>query len=471
MAATYLYRNQGTPTGDGKKATISMWIKPSYINFSSGTDGLFEIRDPSITASFDLAIDNGKIWFAVLQGSWIGSLIPNFEPHDWNAWMHIVCVYDSAQSTDNQRMIMYINGKDVRTDYGGYSTETYVAQDTASTALAASSSYTQKWARYADTSTYYFDGYMAQCIFVDGEAYQASTFGSTDATTGEWKPKSDGEIRSAVTFGDQGSLLNFSNGSNLGYDYQTSGRSTTNDFTVSGSGYKTLDNPSDNQPTLNQQVYKPSGPTYSFSNANQGLSFSGSDWATIPGTIGPGDSGKWYFEAKQTSLTNYAHMGFLTAANLNAGGFEGYFGQEGGNQPAYGYGQDGKIYYSTTSTNGVSSDADWATFTSGDICMCALDLDNNFIYFGKNGTWGNSGDPTSGATGTGGYAIDNPSGSLWLPGVAGYNATWQTNFGAGYFDAAAVASGESDDGGLGTFEYDVPAGYRTICTKNIKTYG
>lgn len=57
-----------------------MWIKPSYINFSSGTDGLFEIRDPSITASFDLAIDNGKIWFAVLQGSWIGSLILILNP-------------------------------------------------------------------------------------------------------------------------------------------------------------------------------------------------------------------------------------------------------------------------------------------------------------------------------------------------------------------------------------------------------
>ena len=79
--------------------------------------------------------------------------------------------------------------------------------------------------------------------------------------------------------------------------------------------------------------------------------------------------------------------------------------------------------------------------------------------------------PTSGSTGTGGFAIANPSGSLWLPAVAGYQCTWQTNFGAGYFDAAAVASGNSDDGGLGTFEYDVPAGYRTICTKNIKTYG
>ena len=30
----------------------------------------------------------------------------------------------------------------------------------------------------------------------------------------------------------------------------------------------------------------------------------------------------------------------------------------------------------------------------------AIDLDNNKLYFGKNGTWQNSGDPTSGSTGT-----------------------------------------------------------------------
>ena len=161
----------------------------------------------------------------------------------------------------------------------------------------------------------------------------------------------------------------------------------------------------------------------------------------------------------------------MTSDFANFGGFEGYFGQEAGNVPSYGYGQDGKIYYSNTSTSGVSSSADWETYTSGDICMCALDLDNNFVYFGKNGTWGNSGDPTSGATGTGGYAIENPSGSLWVAGVAAYNATWQTNFGNGYFGTTAVSSGNADDGGLGTFEYDVPTGYRMICSKNIKTYG
>ncbi len=38
---------------------------------------------------------------------------------------------------------------------------------------------------------------------------------------------------------------------------------------------------------------------------------------------------------------------------------------------------------------------------TNDIIGVALDLDNNKIYFSKNGTFQNTGDPTSGSTGTG----------------------------------------------------------------------
>ena len=41
------------------------------------------------------------------------------------------------------------------------------------------------------------------------------------------------------------------------------------------------------------------------------------------------------------------------------------------------------------------------TYTTNDIIGVALDLDNNKIYFSKNGTFQNSGVPTSGSTGTG----------------------------------------------------------------------
>jgi hypothetical protein len=48
-------------------------------------------------------------------------------------------------------------------------------------------------------------------------------------------------------------------------------------------------------------------------------------------------------------------------------------------------------------------------------------LDNGFVYFGKNGTFQNSGDPTSGSSGTGAaYTISSTlvNGGGWGPAVS-----------------------------------------------------
>ena len=45
------------------------------------------------------------------------------------------------------------------------------------------------------------------------------------------------------------------------------------------------------------------------------------------------------------------------------------------------------------------------------------------------------------------------------------------NFGNGYFGTTSSGTTEADDAGIGQFKYDVPAGFYTLCTKNIKAYG
>ena len=99
----------------------------------------------------------------------------------------------------------------------------------------------------------------------------------------------------------------------------------------------------------------------------------------------------------------------------------------------------------------------------GDIIGFALDLDNNKLYFSKNGTWQNSGDPTSGSTGTGAVSIAT-SGLTWGFSFTsgGKSDTFQMNFGNGYFGTTAVTSAQNPDDGIGIFEYDVPAGYQSI---------
>ena len=54
-------------------------------------------------------------------------------------------------------------------------------------------------------NSYYFDGSMSHIHFIDGTAYDASAFGETDATTGEWKIKTD----VSVTYGTNGFFLKF----------------------------------------------------------------------------------------------------------------------------------------------------------------------------------------------------------------------------------------------------------------------
>ena len=68
---------------------------------------------------------------------------------------------------------------------------------------------------------------------------------------------------------------------------------------------------------------------------------------------------------------------------------------------------EGNGYVSHNSYGDIANN--YSTYTSGDIIGVALDLDNNKLYFHKNGTYENSGNPTSGSTGTGAISIDAPS--------------------------------------------------------------
>ena len=57
----------------------------------------------------------------------------------------------------------------------------------------------------------------------------------------------------------------------------------------------------------------------------------------------------------------------------------------------------------------------------------------------------------------------------YVPAVSAYgnDANLSANFGAGYFKTTAVASAGTNASGVGTFEYDVPAGYTAFSTKGL----
>jgi hypothetical protein len=126
------------------------------------------------------------------------------------------------------------------------------------------------------------------------------------------------------------------------------------------------------------------------------------------------------------------------------------------------YASNGSVYENNSATSYGSG------FANNAIIMMAVDADNNKIYFGSNGTWYNSGNPSSG---TNGYSFNatNLAGFKYMVsgnGASGYDNV-DANFGNGYFGTTAVSSAGSNASGIGIFEYDVPSGYTALSTKGL----
>ena len=97
-------------------------------------------------------------------------------------------------------------------------------------------------------------------------------------------------------------------------------------------------------------------------------------------TMGIPSSGKWYWET-------LCKVGGYQAVGIGAPNATGtYMGQSG----SRGY------YSSNGNTVGPGGGSYGSSYTVGDIIGCAVDMDNGAIYWAKNNTWQDSGDPTSG---------------------------------------------------------------------------
>tara|TARA_B100000513_G_scaffold178181_1_gene95730 strand:- start:133 stop:1107 length:975 start_codon:yes stop_codon:yes gene_type:complete len=299
----------------------------------------------------------------------------------------------------------------------------------------------------------YFDGYMAEFVFIDGQQLDATSFGEFDSDSPTiWKPKDV----SGLTFGTNGFHLDFENASSLGADVSGNG----NNFTVNNltSVDQSTDTCTNNFCTLNPLI----GSNHiTLSEGNLYASTTTSSWASESSTFSL-SQGKWYLEVYVVGY-NHNALGVQFAENAT-GRASGYpFEIAGG----FGF----KFYNGSATSQGADSVSYGNAVSNGQTVGMALDLDNHKIYFSINGTFQNSGDPTSGSTGTGSahnlttgkdYVIVNA-----LNHQSG-NAISSFNFGS---PPHSISSGNSDANGHGNFEYSVPSGYFSLCTKNLAEFG
>ena len=96
-------------------------------------------------------------------------------------------------------------------------------------------------------------------------------------------------------------------------------------------------------------------------------------------------------------------------------------------------------------------------------------MDNGAIYVGVNGTYYNSGDPTSGSSKTGKIADLTVTNQI-MPMSSNYNGS-ATAYNFGGTLGFSISSGNADANGHGNFEYAPPTGYFALCSKNIGELG
>ena len=197
-----------TPSSAGNVDTWtwSGWVKRSGLGFHTDFFSAVQNGQNATIIQFD---NNDRLDFENFVGnSDKGRKITNEFFTDTGAWYHIVVAYDSTNSTADDRVKIYVNGSQI-TSFN-YSTNPDSGQNT-----IVNSTNPHYLGVDKGFSNHYFDGYLADVNFVDGQALAATDFGEED-DNGVWQPKAY-----SGTYGTNGFHLDFSDNSNsgaLGYD-------------------------------------------------------------------------------------------------------------------------------------------------------------------------------------------------------------------------------------------------------------
>ena len=442
-SSDYMHKTPGG-AGNRRTLTISAWVKRSDPGnhrciMAAGSGGA---RDMLLFESSD------KLQFSRYDGSYVYQLNTNALYRDPSAWLHIVGQIDTTQSTESDRVKLYVNGVQI-TDLA---VANYPSQN-----FDTDWNSTQQIRVGVDTddnAEYY--GYMTEVVMVDGSALTPTSFGEFDSDSPNiWKPKDV----SGLTFGTNGFYLDFEDSSNLGND-----ASGGTDFTEVNltSIDQTTDTCTNNYTTMNPIANYFGAQTYSEGNLK---SVSPQGNAAAPSNTFGVSNGRWYAEAK---LTNQTSNQTLIGISSNLATQDDF--NLGRGATSYGMYSNGGGYY----VNNGSAVSYGTSYTTNDIIGIYIDLTSNKLYMSKNGTLLNSG--------TGISITDPDSTQLKAYFFSGHQwdnngtCTWEWNFGAG--TTYAISSGNTDDNGYGNFEYSPnitgdgsAKSFYALNTKNLAEFG
>jgi hypothetical protein len=356
---------------------------------------------------------------------------------DSSAWYHIVAVLDTGNATQADRVQLYVNGSRITS----FASSTPAALNASS---YINSTNFHAIGKYANSQ--YFDGYLTDVNFIDGQALTPASFGAINSSTGVWAPS-----QYTGTYGTNGFYLKFADASAataaaIGKDSSPNGNNwTPNSISVTAGvtydsmidvpvNYSDGGNGRGNYAVLNPTLTNAGGASLSITGGNLNILRNASGYARGIGTLGM-SSGKWYFEFTPTNNTTsqFIGVGQISGDINNYPGFESTswgFNTSNGNK-----------------TNNAINTA-YGAYAGGQTVGVAVDMNAGNIWFSVNGTWQASGNPETGAN----PAFSGLSGEVF-PQIGLLNAT-----------TSAVANF-----GQRPFTYTPPAGFRALNTNNLPT--
>jgi len=464
MATTYISKTNGTSTNE-KIFTFSAWVKRSGVDDNLDNVLMSQYTDDATRMKILFSSDDFLNVFQKDGGSTRTNILTNRKFRDCNSWYHVMVVCDNTQSSTD-RVKIYING----VQETSFSSSQYPFSSTIPTINANSKVVTiGTTLNDAGNPGSMFNGSMSHVHYCDGTALAPTVFGSTDSVTGEW------QINTSPSFTPGTNGFTILKDGNTITDQSTN---SNNWSLTAGTLTKTEDCPSNVFSTWNPLYHDPNNNQTIFENGNTKASTNTDETAHNTGVSNfamPVGYGKFYAEIK----CNYNSATTLGVGVINAerATKTWYRGDNLMNENTTTY--VGRVIYSssgaTVTGGGVENQVYGNSYTDGDIIGIACDMENGAVYFSKNGTWQNSGDPTSGASKTG--AVDM-SAQSWYTGTAFWyfycgkkntnNRTYYSaNFGNGYFGSTQISSAGTNASGIGIFEYDVPTGYTSLSTKGL----
>ena len=379
---------------------------------------------------------------------------------DTSAWYHLFFQIDTTQSTADDRIKIWVNGNLIAiADY------TTVQDPGLNAVLGFNRNYSNILGgrEIEGSNSQMFSGYIAQVYGSGGTPPSVTDFGEFDEDTGIWKPKDISGISPPDSV--NGFFLDFTDASDLGNDASGNGNNfTENNITAAD---QATDTPTNNFATGNNLAVFSNPSTLVLTEGQTKIAKTANGWETLSSTIAV-TSGKWYMEMQNISVPENAMMSVFPAdiEFLSQGGqVNNYAGKVSGDGGISYYAYSGYIFQNAGNSSYGTA---WANETN--TMAIALDMDNGKVYFARANTWQNSGDPTSGATGTGAIDLIEPS----KPHMMGYGIYANSRSGAvnfGGYTLSSISSAASDANGYGTFEYAPPSGYYALCTKNLSEYG